>query len=289
MQSPHLLPTLITTGDFAMEKSELASKATKIRYEAIRMVYEGKDGHPGPALSIADIVATLYFDEMRIDPANPQWPDRDRLILSKGHACPIVYAALSERGYFGGPVEHFNLRGLGSIFQGHPVMGKTPGIDMTSGSLGNGVAIGAGMALAGKYRKRDYTVYVIVGDGEAQEGIVWEGVNLAAARKLDNLIVFVDRNNWQSGGTVVEVIGANNLAERFAAFGWHVQEIDGHDTGQIKTAIHKAKAAPGRPSAIVCDTVKGKGCDFMENDNAWHKCVPTDDQFRCAEAALGGR
>lgn len=271
-----------------MDNAELASKAKKIRFEAVRMIYEAKDGHPGPALSIADIIAVLYFDEMRIDPKTPNWPDRDRLVLSKGHACPIVYAALSERGYFGDPVEHFNLRALGSMFQGHPVMGKTPGIDMTSGSLGNGISLGAGMAAAGKYRGKDYNVYVVIGDGEAQEGIVWEGANFAAARKLDNLVVFADRNNLQSGGTVDEIIGSNNLAERFAAFKWHVQEINGHDIGQIRDALKKAHAEKGRPSAIVCDTVKGRGCEFMENDNAWHKGVPTDEQFACAVAALGG-
>ncbi len=272
----------------SMENADLASVAKKIRFEAVRMIYEAKDGHPGPALSIADIVATLYFAEMRIDPKNPDREDRDRLVLSKGHACPIVYAALSERGYFGKPVEHFNLRALGSIFQGHPVMGKTPGVDMTSGSLGNGVALGAGMAKAGKLQNRDYAVYVIVGDGESQEGVVWEGVNFAAAHSLDNLVVFLDRNNWQSGGAVGDIIGANNLAERFAAFQWHVQEIDGHDIGQIRGAIKAAREAKGRPSVIVCDTVKGKGCDFMENDNAWHKGVPTDEQYAHAAAAMGG-
>ena len=271
-----------------MDNAELASQACQLRFEAIRMVYEAKDGHPGPALSIADIVTVLYFDEMRLDPKNPDWPDRDRLILSKGHSCPIVYAALSKRGYFGEPLEHFNLRALGSIFQGHPVMGKTPGIDMTSGSLGNGIALGAGMALAAKHQEKDSNVFVIVGDGECQEGIVWEGVNFAAARKLDNLIAFVDRNDWQSGGTVTDIIGSNNIAERFSAFKWHVQEISGHDIGRIKTAIKAAKAEKGRPSAIVCDTIKGKGCDFMENDNNWHKGVPTDEQYRSVVAAMGG-
>lgn len=263
-----------------MDDKQLSRIARELRFEAVKMIYEAKDGHPGPALAVADIVATLFFDVMRIDPANPDWPDRDRFILSKGHACPIVYAALSKKGYFGQPLEHFNLRALGSIFQGHPVMGKTPGIDFTSGSLGNGLAIGAGMAMAGKYLNKDHRVFVIVGDGEIQEGVVWEGANFAAARNLDNLVVFVDRNNWQSGGTVEEVMGANNAGERFAAFRWHVQEIDGHDIGQIRAAIRKAGEARGKPSAIVCDTIKGKGCDFMENDNAWHKGVPSDEQFR---------
>ncbi|MCC8191237.1 MAG: transketolase [Planctomycetes bacterium] len=270
-----------------MTNQELAEQAKRLRFEAVRMVYEGKDGHPGPALSIADIVTVLYFDVMRVDPDQPDWPDRDRLVLSKGHACPIVYAALSSKGYFGQPVADFNLRGLGSTFQGHPVMGKTPGIDMTSGSLGNGIAIGAGMALAGKHLRKDYRVFVIVGDGELQEGIIWEGANLAAARRLDNLVVFVDRNDWQSGGRVTDIQGANNPGDRFRAFGWAVQEIDAHDIGQIRAAVARAGETRGRPTAIVCTAVKGKGLEFMEDDNAWHKGVPTDEQFRQATAILG--
>lgn len=271
-----------------MTTSELGSLANKLRMEAVRMVYEGKDGHPGPALSIADIIAALYFDIMKVDPSNPQWEERDRLILSKGHSCPILYAALNEKGYFGEHVEHFHLRELGSKFQGHPVMNKTPGVDMTSGSLGNGIAIGAGMALAGKYQKKDYTVYVIAGDGELQEGVVWEGVNVAAGRRLDNMIVFVDRNGWQSGGTVEETVGNNNVAERFAAFGWHVQEISGHDIDAIKSAVAAAKAEAGRPHVIVCDCIKGKGVSYMENDNAWHKGVPSDEQYATAKRELEG-
>ena len=270
-----------------MDTQELAQRAKELRFETIRMIHEAKDGHPGPALSIADIISVLYYSEMRIDPANPQWEDRDRLILSKGHACPILYAVLSKKGYFGKPLEHFDLRGLGSIFQGHPVMNKTPGVDMTSGSLGNGIALGAGMAAAGRHLGKDYRVFVIVGDGEMQEGITWEGVNFAAARGLDNLVVFVDKNNWQSGGSLCDIIGSNNMAERFAAFQWNVQEIDGHDFIQIQAALKNARAAHGKPSVIVCDTVKGKGCDFMENDNAWHKGVPSDEQFRHVCCAMG--
>ena len=271
-----------------MNSTELKRIADRLRLEAIRMVYEGKDGHPGPALSIADIVATLYFDAMHIDAANPQWEDRDRFILSKGHACPIWYAALNEKGYFGKRIEHFNLRALGSDFQGHPVMNKTSGVDMTSGSLGNGIAIGAGMAFAGKRLKKDYFVYVIVGDGELQEGVAWEGINFAAARNLDNIVVFVDKNGWQSGGTVNDVIGANNIRERFASFCWDVQEIDGHNIDEIKQAIIKAKENEGKPHVIVCNDVKGKGVDFMENDNAWHKGVPSEEQYRKAVDRLGG-
>ena len=271
-----------------MNTQELQKLANKLRLEAVRMVYEGKDGHPGPALSIADIVATLYFDAMNVDPKNPEWEDRDRFILSKGHACPIWYAALNEKGYFEPKVEHFHLRALGSTFQGHPSMHSTKGIDMTSGSLGNGIAIGSGMAVAGKYMKKDFNVFVIVGDGELQEGICWEGINSAAAQKLDNLIVFVDKNGWQSGGSVDDIQGANNIKERFEAFKWHAQEIDGHDIDAIKDAIAKAKAVKGQPSVIVCDCIKGKGLSFMENNNAWHKGVPTDEQFELAKKELGG-
>jgi len=267
--------------------NELTYIAKKLRLEAIRMVYEGKDGHPGPALSVADIVTTLYFDSMRVDSSRPQWEDRDRLIVSKGHSCPIIYAALNEKGYFGKHIEHFRLRELGSKFQGHPVMNKTPGIDMTSGSLGNGIAIGAGMAIAGKYRKKGYYVYVIVGDGELQEGVTWEGINVGTGHRLDNLIVIIDRNGWQSGGTVESTIGSNNIADRFKAFNWYVQEIDGHDFDAIKTAVFNAKKNIGSPSAIVCNCIKGKGVSYMENNNAWHKGVPTDEQYRIAMKELG--
>lgn len=271
-----------------MNTLELKQMANHLRFVAVDMVYRGKDGHPGPALSIADIVATLFFDEMNIKPEDPEWEDRDRFILSKGHACPIYYAALSERGYFGEKIKDFKLRALGSKFQGHPVMNKTKGVDMTSGSLGNGISIGTGMAIAGKYKKKDYNVFVIVGDGELQEGVCWEGINAAAGQKLDNMIVFVDKNGWQSGGSIEETIGSNNIKERFEAFQWHAQEIDGHDIDAIKGAIANAKAAKGKPSVIVCDCVKGKGLPYMEDNNAWHKGVPTDEQYEEAVKILGG-
>ena len=275
-----------------MNTQELQKLANKLRLEAVRMVYEGKDGHPGPALSIADIVATLYFDAMNVDPKNPEWEDRDRFILSKGHACPIWYAALNEKGYFEPKVEHFHLRALGSTFQGHPSMHSTKGIDMTSGSLGNGIAIGAGMAAAAKIQKKDYFTYVICGDGELQEGVCWEGVNMATGRKLDNLVVFVDRNGWQSYKSVDFTVGQNNIADRFRAFGWHTQEISGHDIDGIKAAVAIAKGYKGKPHAIVCDCIKGKGLSFMENNNAWHKGVPTDEQWEItmeiAKKELGG-
>ena len=269
-----------------MDTNELQKLANKIRLEAVRMVYEGKDGHPGPALSIADIVTTLYFDMMNVDPNNPSWDDRDRFVLSKGHACPILYAALNEKGYFDPKVIHFNLRQLHSMFQGHPSMHNTPGVDMTTGSLGNGIAIGAGMALAAKVQKKEYYTYVICGDGELQEGVCWEGANTAAGNNLDNLIVFVDRNGWQSCKSVECTIGRNNPADRFRAFGWNVQQINGHDIDAIKNAIAKAKSMKGYPNCIVCDCIKGKGVSYMENNNAWHKGVPTDEEYAIAVKEL---
>lgn len=271
-----------------MTQEQIHAMAQKLRLEAVRMIYEGKDGHPGPALSIADIVATLYFDVMNIDPKNPQWEDRDRFILSKGHACPILYAALNERGYFEPKVEHFQLRQLHSMFQGHPSMHSTPGIDMTSGSLGNGITVGAGMAAAAKVQGRDFTTYVICGDGELQEGVCWEGVNMAAGRKLDNLVVFVDRNGWQSYKSVEFTVGNNNIADRFRAFGWHTQEIDGHNIDAVRSAVTIAKSQKGVPACIVCDCIKGKGVSYMENNNSWHKGVPTDEQYAIAVKELGG-
>lgn len=271
-----------------METASLEKVAQKLRFEAVRMIYEGKDGHPGPALSIADIVAVLFFREMNLDPKRPDWEDRDRFVLSKGHACPVYYAALNERGYFQPKVEHFQLRQLGSIFQGHPSMHSTPGVDMTSGSLGNGIAVSAGMAAAGRAQGRDFYVYSICGDGELQEGVCWEGVNVAAGRKLDHLIVFVDRNGWQSYKSVPETVGRNNPADRFRDFGWHVQEINGHDLQAIHSAVQIAKSVPGAPHCIVCDCVKGKGVSFMENNNAWHKGVPTDEEYAIACKELGG-
>ncbi len=271
-----------------MKTEQLKAMAQKLRFEAVRMVYEGKDGHPGPALSCADIVTTLYFDIMNIDPSKANWEDRDRFILSKGHACPILYAALNERGYFQPKVEHFQLRALHSMFQGHPSMHNTPGLDCSSGSLGNGIAVAAGMAAAAKINKKDYTCYVICGDGELQEGVCWEGANMAAGRKLDNLIVFVDRNNWQSYMSIEKTVGRNNPGERFAAFGWHVQEIDGHDIDAIKAAVAAAKAVKGQPSCIVCNCIKGKGVSYMEDNNAWHKGVPTEEQYLLAMKELGG-
>ncbi len=264
----------------------LREQARVLRRDIVEMVYRAKDGHPGPALSIADIVAALYFGELRVDPRNPEWADRDRLVLSKGHACPVVYAALARKGFY--PVDVLpSLRGLHSILQGHPVMNKTPGIDMTSGSLGNGLSIGLGMALAGRYLKKDYNVFVILGDGELQEGIVWEGVLAASKYGVGNLIAIVDQNGWQSGDCVEKVGGCPSILGRFEAFGWHCREIDGHDMPSILDAVGDAKRETDRPSLILARTIKGKGVPFMENDNAWHKGVPSVEQYEAAMKALG--
>jgi transketolase len=269
--------------------SDLARMGNELRKDVLTMVHLAGDGHPGPALSAADIVAALYFKVLRVDPANPGWPGRDRFILSKGHACPVVYAALARRGYFD-PKILPTLRSLGSLLQGHPVLGKPPGIDMTTGSLGHGLAVGTGMALAGRMMGLDYHVFVVMGDGELNEGIVWEAVQVAAHHRVGRLIAFVDHNGYQSGGLVGDVSGMGDIAARFAAFCWHTQEIDGHDTAQILSAIEAAKKDE-RPSVIVARTVKGKGVPFMEGDNSWHKRVPTKEELaaaiKCLEAAHG--
>jgi transketolase len=265
----------------------LQKQANELRKDVVKMVYLAKDGHPGPALSIADIIATLYFKVLHIDGKNPNWEKRDRFILSKGHACPVVYSALARRGFF--PEEILpTLRAFGSKLQGHPDMKKTPGIDMTSGSLGNGLSIGLGMTLAAKYLGNEYYVYVIMGDGELQEGIVWEAMMAAAKYQAGRLIVFVDHNGLQSGDSVAKVSGLLPILPKFEAFGWHCREIDGHDIGQILAAIESAQNEQERPSLILARTVKGKGVPFMEGDNSWHKRVPTQEQYEEAIAALGG-
>ena len=265
----------------------LVDKARLLRRDVVETVYRAKDGHPSPALSCADIVAALFFKVMRLDPKNPLWAERDRFILSKGHACPVLYAALARNGYFSRD-ELPGLRSLGSCLQGHPCMRKTPGIDMTTGSLGNGISIGAGMAMAGKYLEKDYYTYVIMGDGEIQEGIVWEAAMSAVKHKLDNLIVFIDNNGLQSGGNICDISGLQPILEKWQAFQWHCQEIDGHKMEEILAAIDKAKETKGKPSLILCHTVKGKGVPYMEIDNAWHKKVPTEAEYREAMELLGG-
>lgn len=266
---------------------ELKRIANILRRDIVTMIYQAGDGHPAPSLSAVDIIAVLYFHIMKVDPSNPSWPERDRLILSKGHACPALYAALARRGYF--PLEELpTLRSLHSRLQGHPDMKKTPGVDFTSGSLGNGISIGLGMALAARLRGYDYYTYVITGDGELEEGIIWESAMAATHYKVGNLIVFVDNNGMQSGGKVEDITALYPLAAKWEAFGWHCQTIDGHDIEGIIDAVERAKAEKDKPSVIIARTVKGKGVPFMENDNSWHKGSFTREQWEEAMAALGG-
>ena len=266
---------------------ELQSMAKIIRRDIIEMVAEAQAGHPGGSLSAADIVTALYFRLMKIDPRNPQWPERDRFVLSKGHACPVWYAALAERGYF--DKSHLmTLRKLNSLLQGHADMRKTPGVDMTVGSLGQGISAALGMALSGKLRQKDYHVWVIVGDGECQEGSVWEAAMAGGKWKLDNLTVIIDKNRLQNDTFVEDVMPVDPLPEKWAAFGWNVLEIDGHDMAQVVAALEEARATKGVATAIIAHTVKGKGVSFMENMPAWHGKAPNTAETRRAIAEITG-
>jgi transketolase len=268
-----------------MDAVQLKKMAANVRMDAIEMIYKSGDGHPAPSLSAADIVTALYFGVMNIRPQEPLWEKRDRFILSKGHACPALYAALGLRGFF--PRESYpTLRKMGSILQGHPDMKKTPGVDMTAGSLGNGLGAGFGMAMASRLMNAGFRTYVVCGDGELGEGIIWEAALAIAKYGLDNLTLFIDNNGMQSGGGVEEVGGVTRIGEKFAAFDWQVLEIDGHDMKEILSAIEKAHSTKGIPTCIVAKTVKGKGVSFMEHNNAWHKRVPTPEEYDMAMSAL---
>ena len=265
-----------------MTIEELKAMAVTIRCDIIEMIATANAGHPGGSLSAADIVTALYFRVMRIDPTNLDWPDRDRFILSKGHACPVWYAALAERGYF--DRSHLNtLRQINSILQGHPDMKRTPGIDMTAGSLGHGLSAGVGIALSGKLRKKDYHVWVVVGDGESQEGSIWEAAMASAKWKLDNLTAILDHNNLQNDDCVADEMPIEPVADKWRAFGWHVMEIDGHNMTEIVEALEDAKAFKGMPTIVIARTVKGKGVSFMENVVDWHGKAPCREE---AEQAL---
>jgi len=266
---------------------ELTETARLLRQDVVRMIHLAGDGHPGPSLSVVDILTALYFGTMRIDPKNPKWPERDRCILSKGHACPALYAILARLGFFSLD-ELPGLRSLGSMLQGHPDMNKTPGIDTTSGSLGNGISIGLGMALAGRIKSRNYYTYVITGDGELEEGVVWEAMMAAKHYRLGRLITIIDNNEMQSGGPVDKISGLYPLLPKLQAFGWHCQEIDGHSFVEILDSIQQAQAEEERPSVILAHTVKGQGVPFMIGDNSWHKRVPTEGELKEAIRALGG-
>lgn len=263
----------------------LQSKAALIRRHAVAAVCKAQSGHPGGSLSIADILAVLYFKEMNIDPQNPKMENRDRFVLSKGHAAPAYYAALGLRGFF--PVaEMENLRQATSFLQGHPDMRKVPGVDISSGSLGQGLSAANGMALSAKAHGQSHRVYCVIGDGESQEGQVWEATMTAAHYKLDNVTLFLDYNGLQIDGAVAEVMGNAPYEEKFRAFGWHTVSINGNDVDQIAHAIDEAKATKGRPTVIVAKTTKGKGVDFMENQCAWHGAAPKGEQMDAAMAQL---
>lgn len=267
------------------EKTQLQISACKVRMDIVKAVHSAKSGHPGGSLSAADLFTYLYFKELNIDPAQPKWEDRDRFVLSKGHTAPGLYAALAERGFF--PVEQLTtLRQIGSGLQGHPNMNTVPGVDMSTGSLGQGLSCAVGMAISAKYLKKDYRVYSMLGDGEIQEGQIWEACMSAAHYGLDNLCIVVDNNGLQIDGEVAKVMSPYPIDEKLKAFGFHVEQIDGHDFDQIEAAFQKAKTVKGKPTAIVMKTVKGKGVSFMENNAGWHGKAPNDAEFEQAMTEL---
>jgi len=265
--------------------SMLKEKAAAVRIGALTGVHAAASGHPGGSLSIADIMTYLYFSEMNVDPKNPKWEDRDRLVLSKGHTAPALYAALAEKGYF--PVDEMKkLRQVDSFLQGHPDMKGTPGVDMTTGSLGLGISAACGMALAAKIDKKDYRTYAIIGDGESQEGQVWEACMFAAHYDLDNFCLVVDWNGLQIDGKITEVMDPTPHDKKLEAFGFHVISIDGHDFEQIEAAFAEARTVKGKPTAIIATTHKGKGVSFMEDQAGWHGNAPNDEQYEQAVAEI---
>lgn len=264
-----------------MTNQELKETAVEIRKGIVTAVHSAASGHPGGSLSAADIFTYLYFEEMNIDPKDPKKEDRDRLVLSKGHVAPGLYATLAQRGYF--PKEDLKtLRHTGSYLQGHPDMKHIPGVDMSSGSLGQGLSAAVGMALAGKMKKKDYRVYAVTGDGEIQEGQIWEAAMFAGARKLDNLVVIVDNNNLQIDGAVSDVCSPYPIDKKFEAFNFHVINIDGNDFDEIRAALKEARETKGMPTAIIAKTIKGKGVSFMEDQVGWHGKAPNDEEYRIA-------
>lgn len=264
-----------------MNELELKKTANEVRKGIVTAVHSAKAGHPGGSLSAADIMTYLYFEEMNIDPANPKMEGRDRFVLSKGHVAPALYSTLANRGFF--PVEELTtLRKLGSRLQGHPCMQETPGVDMSSGSLGQGVSAACGMALSAKLTGKDYRVYALCGDGEIQEGQIWEAAMFAGHRKLDNLVVIVDNNGLQIDGKIEDVCSPYPIADKFKAFNFNVVEIDGHDFKQIEEAFKNARNTKGMPTAIIAKTTKGKGVSFMENQASWHGTAPNDEQYAVA-------
>lgn len=266
-------------------KIELAIIANKVRKHALTGVYNASSGHPGGSLSISDVLTLLYFEVMNIDPKNPKNPDRDRFVLSKGHTAPALYGTLAERGFF--PTEDIKtLRRADSYLQGHPDMNKIPGVDMSTGSLGQGISVAGGMALSAKLDGKSYRVYTVLGDGELEEGQVWEQAMFAAHYKLDNLTAFIDFNGLQIDGKITDVMNPTPIDKKFEAFGWNVIVADAHDFDSLMSAIENAKATKGKPTAIVMKSVKGKNVSFMENNPAWHGAAPNEEQYNQAIAEL---
>ena len=269
----------------SQEKKQLQILACKVRMGIIESTHAAKCGHPGGSMSAAEMFTYLYFKELNVDPKNPKWDDRDRFVLSKGHCAPGLYAALAHRGFF--PVEDLvQLRKVGSYLQGHPNMNSVPGVDMSTGSLGQGISTACGMALAAKVKKQDLRVYTLLGDGEIQEGQVWEACMFASHYKLDNLCIMVDNNNLQIDGDIRKVMNPHPIDSKLEAFGFDVQVIDGHDFDAIEAAMEHAKTVKGKPSAIIMQTVKGKDVSFMENEAGWHGVAPNDAQYEQAMAEL---
>jgi len=269
------------------KKLELEAQANKIRQDIIKLVYNAKSGHPGGSLSIADVMTYLYFEELKVDPKNPKAEERDRFVLSKGHCAPALYACLKEKGFFT-EAEMQDFRQVSGILQGHPDMKHIPGVDMTTGSLGQGLSAAVGMAIAGKLEQKDYRVYCVLGDGEIEEGQVWEAAMSASHYKLDNLCAIIDNNNLQIDGAISDVMSPYPIDEKFKSFGFHVITVNGNDFDEIEKAIEEAKTCKGRPTAIIAKTVKGKGVSFMEDKAEWHGKAPNEEQYRQAMEELEG-
>lgn len=271
-----------------IDVKKLEMLSTKIRIGILDAVFFAQSGHPGGSLSCADILTALYFHAMKVEPANPSWADRDRFVLSKGHCSPALYSTLAERGFF--PKEELkNFRHIDSFLQGHPDMKKVPGVDMSTGSLGQGLSASVGMALAGKLDKKDYRVYTLLGDGEIEEGQVWEAAMSASHYKLDNITAFLDYNGLQIDGPITKVMSPDPVDEKFHSFGWNVIKVDGHDFEQIIPAINEAKNIKGKPTIIICKTIKGKCISFMECVAGWHGKAPNEEQYKQAIAELESR
>lgn len=290
LQSTYIESVVLLTkqgGNYMRDHKVLNGIARNIRRDIVTMIHSSKSGHPGGSLSAVEILTSLYFDEMNVDSRNPKMEDRDRFVLSKGHAAPVLYSTLAEKGYFD-KSELNSLRKIGSMLQGHPDMKGIPGVEMSTGSLGQGFSVACGMAMASKLDNAPWRVYTLLGDGEIQEGIVWEAAMSAAHYKLDNLVAFLDYNGLQIDGEVEKVMNVGPAMDKFKSFGWNVIEIDGHDFDQIFAALDMAKETVGKPTMIIAKTVKGKGVSFMENNAGWHGTAPSDSDLEKALQELGG-